>query len=146
MADYMADAAPESFAESDPWPAPDELIREQEQWGTDHCEIGMKLATQGCLPMVLKAAIRCHHEPSRADPVFSTLVRVIQLGDWIARMADSDGGFTGARRPGTEARIDGLDLNWKDLVEVGEQVVDGFQTTERLLYGEDPYCAVKAKG
>jgi HD-like signal output (HDOD) protein len=56
---------------------------EFKRWGIDHCEVGALLAQRWKLPRPIHEAIRHHHQPWLADPLYRTVVRLVHIGDFI---------------------------------------------------------------
>lgn len=68
---------------------PDMVEVEQQVFGFDHCQVGAVLAEQWSLPDLLRAVIRYHHAPEKAEE-FPQEVALVHIGNVLAGMAELD--------------------------------------------------------
>jgi HD-like signal output (HDOD) protein len=130
----MTGSALKIVHEINPEGLPDYLEGEREALGTDHCVIGGALARHWGLPAVLRSTIEHHHDPSRADPEYVTMAKLVQLGDLIAMVTEQELGFERLSKylEGQED-LNGLASDL-DLAQVIEEVGKEFQNTRNVLF------------
>ena len=91
----------------------DFLEAERKIVGTDHAEVGCQLAEKWGLPIALKAAIRQHHTPSKADAKHIPLVYTVHLGDLIAMLGGSG--------TGTDSLAYTVDNNYENYIKIDKE-------------------------
>lgn len=108
----------------------DYLEAERKAVGTDHAEVGYKLACKWSLPDSLSVAIRDHHVPARAEEEYKSLVYTVHLADLIAMI--------GGAGTGVDSLAYSLDDHYEDWIQITK---DDFALL--LMNVEDEFISIK---
>lgn len=111
ISEFLINTAGEFLAAIDGHVLPDYLAAEMSSLGTNHAEIGEKLAIRWGFPDSLTAAIKYHHTPSEGPEEFKAMIYCVHLGDFIA-MAEGSG-------TGSDDFAYGFDSSYNRWVNIG---------------------------
>ncbi len=135
ISDFMVDLVPKIMEKCGPETEPDHLGAEREVMGTDHCEVGYRLARHWKMPESLIAGIEHHHQPAEASEEFRAMAYVIHLADTLAMMQGVGTGMDDLQYK--------FDVRYEEYVKLDTNALDGlaldvqidFNATAEALFG-----------
>ncbi|MCP4291303.1 MAG: HDOD domain-containing protein [bacterium] len=137
VSDYMVELVPDIIKKSASDSGTNHLKAEQLVIGTDHCEVGGKLATHWKMPQSLCLGIEHHHKPANAPDEFKVMTYVLHLADTLAQMQGMGTGVDDLQYEFDGSYTDFIKLESCDLEGLALDVQIEFNATAEALFGTD---------
>jgi putative nucleotidyltransferase with HDIG domain len=136
ISDFMVELAPRIVARASDDAFGDHLEAERQVMGTDHCEVGCRLARHWMMPEALIQGIEFHHRPSEAPEEFKPMAYVIHLADTLAMMQGTGTGLDDLQYDMDSEYTHYVNLDSPGLEGLALDVQFDFMATAEALFGE----------
>ena len=136
ISDFMVDLAPRIVARASDDAFGDHLEAEQQVMGTDHCEVGGRLAIHWKMPECLISGIENHHRPEDAPEEYKAMAYVIHLADTLAMMQGVGTGLDDLQYDLSSDYTDYVQLDSTGLEALTLDTQFDYSATAEALFGE----------
>ena len=109
------------------------LDAEREILGIDHQQLGGLIAKKWNFPDVVVAAIRFHHEPTKAAIKFQEIAKIVHLANIMVATMGIGCGVDGLTQPGEEAIFKEMGITSKKISELLAEFGDRFKAIKDFL-------------
>ena len=137
LSDFLQGTSREIIADIREGKAEDYLAAEQSRTGLDHAQLGHLLACRWNLPLPLQEAIRHHHHPPGAAPLWRPLVYAVHLGDILAMMGGRGTGSDGMQYHLDPGYTEFFTFSAEELSAILIEAEEAFQKAEASLGAQE---------